>query len=305
MSPLERKSYVIAVASLLVGIAGVAFAYQSIQVSRQLAEASGSLDKSSMEVGLGGHPLTLGRENYVVVGASTVSATGIPVVGAIPFTFRSTGKKSLDSVLISFQYHELFQRNLLELAESKISGAFSTTELKKSTSSGEKRFFVSYSLPTMNPGVALQIAEPLFLGETRIRDSVPVTTKDGVNMTIPYEASYSKKFGLVVSARDSQVLGYPVSVSVQKATSIQDLAKGQMSSHIGNRQKEIRKDLGALSYLTALLISSPSETAFLVFVALNKVTAGEATVYSPTQRQEVAIVEYPLLSWGLLAGDRK
>lgn len=304
MPSLERKSYVIAVASLVVGVASMVFAYQSIQVSRQLAEASGSLDKSSMEVGLGGHPLAFGRENYVVVGASNVSTAGIPVVGAIPFTFRSTGKKSLDSVLISFQYHELFQRKLLEIAESRVSGAFSTTELQKTTSEGEKRFFVSYSLPALNPGVAVRIAEPLFLGETRIRDSVPVTTKDGVNMTIPYEASYSKKFGLAVSARDTQVLGYPVSVSVQKASSIHDLAKGQISSHISNRQREIRKDFGVLYYLIALLTSSPSESAFLVYVPLNKVTSGEATVYSPTQQQEVAVVEYSLLSWSLLAGDR-
>jgi hypothetical protein len=305
MPSLERKSYIIAVASLLVGVASMVFAYQSIQVSKQLAEASGSLDRSSMEVGLEGHPLTSGKENYIVVGAASVTSAGIPVVGAIPFTFRSTGKKSLDSILISFQYHELFQRNVLELAESRITGAFSSTELKKSSSAEENRFFVSYSLPAMNPGVALRIAEPLFLRETRIRDSVPVTTKDGVSMTIPYEASYSKKFGLVVSARDSQILGYPVSVSVQKASSIQDLTKGQLSSHIRSRQKQIRKDLGAFAYLTALLTSSPSETAFLVFVELNKVTAGGATVYSPTQKQEVAVVQYPLIGWSLLMGDRK
>jgi hypothetical protein len=228
MPSLERKSYLIAVASLFVGVASMVFAYQSIQVSKQLAEASGSLDKSSMEVGLGGYPLSFGKENFVVVGASTVSDADIPVVGAIPFTFRSNGRKSLDSVLISFQYHELFRRNLLELAESKVSGAFSTADLKKSTSAGEKRFFVSYALSTMNPGVNVRIAEPLFLTETLIKSSVPVTVKDGVKMTIPYVASYSKKFGLAVSARDTPILGYPVSVAVQKANSVHDLAKGQL-----------------------------------------------------------------------------
>lgn len=294
------STHVVPIASLIVAIACMVLTYMSIQVSKQLAESSGTLDKSSMEVGIGGNPLALGRENYVLVGASTVSKDVIPVIGAIPFTFSSVGKKSLDSISISFQYHEVFQRKLLELTEFEITGAFSSAELKKATSEGEKRFFVSYSLPTLNPGVNLRIAEPLFLEEHYIRTSVPVTTKDNVNIDVSFEAKFAKNFGLAVSSRDSPVLGYSVSVDVQKVNSIHELFEVHARRYISDRQRKLRKDLGAFSYLIALLTSSPSQTVFLVHVPVNKITTGEHTIYSPMQQQKVIAVKYPMLSLALL-----
>lgn len=296
----DRKNYVVAILALLVSTVSVVLAYLAIRASWQIAEASGSFDKASIEVTLGGYPLAVAKENFIVIGAPEMSAPNVPVVGALPFAFQSTGKKSLESLVSSFQYHDLFKRQLLELADSKISGAFSASELRKTTSAEANRFFVSYSLANLNPGVSLHIGEPIFLGETYIHDTVPITTKDGVSMTIPYVASYSKKFGLAVSARDTQVLGYSLSVSVQKATSLRDLTTGQLLTHIANRQKELRNELGPVSYLAALLTSAPTEQAFLVYVPLKQVSAGKAVVFEPTGQQEVAAVRFPLLSWSRL-----
>ncbi len=193
--------------ALLISFGSMVLAYFAIRSSWEIAEASGSFDKSGIEVGLGGYPLTVGRPNYIVVGSSEISSPNLPVVGVLPFTFRSIGKRSLESLAVSFQYYDNFNRQILEQEDLKIWGAFATMEVKKNTSATANRFFVSYAIAILNPGVTLYIDEPIFLTETYIRDIVSVTTKDGVKMIIPYEASYSKNCGLAVSARDTQILG--------------------------------------------------------------------------------------------------
>lgn len=303
MSAFDRKNYAVALLALAVSVGSAVIAYLSIRASWQIAETSGSFDKAGIEVGLGGYPLMAGKQNFVIVGAQEVSSSNVPVVGSLPFTFQSVGKKSLESLAISFQYHDIFNRQVLEAGESKVSGAFSASDLKKTTSKDAGRFFVSYALPHLNPGVLLRIGEPIFLVETHIRNALPVTMKDGVNMTMAYEATYSKNFGLAVSARDTQVLGFPVSVSVQQAASLQDLTSGQLRKHIAARQKEIRAELGALSYFAALITSAPREQAYLVYVPLKKVSAGDAVVFSPTMVQETAVVQFPLISWQGLLGS--
>lgn len=186
MPSYDRKNYVVSALALLVSVGSVTLTYYGNQASWQIAQESGSLDKAALEIGVGGVSLVAGKDNFILVGATEMSTRRTPVVGAIPFTFRSSGKKSLDTLLVGFQYHELFNRKTLEALEPNVSGPYSAAELKKTTSSESKRFFVSYSLGMLNPGVTLRVSEPLFLEETNVREEVPVTTKEGVNITIPY-----------------------------------------------------------------------------------------------------------------------
>lgn len=303
MPSYDRRNYIVASLALFVSIGSAVLAYYGVQASWKIAQESSSLDKANLEIGIGGVSLAAGRDNFVLVGAAELSTGKIPVIGAIPFTFRSGGKKSLETLLVAFQYHELFNRETLEAMESKVSGAYSAVELKRTTSSESKRFFVSYSMSMLNPGVTLRVSEPLILEETKIRDEVPVTTKDGVNFILPYQASYTKKFGLVASARDTPVVGYSISIAVDRADSLDALLKSsQLKSYVSSRQKDIRKELGWLSYLAALITSSPNEQATLVYVPLTKVEALDRFIYGPTPKQEGGQVQFELLSWGLLFG---
>lgn len=303
MPSYDRRNYIVASLALLVSVGSAVLAYYGMQASWQIAQESGSLDKATLEVGIGEIQLIAGKDNFVLVGAPELSTGTIPVIGAIPFTFRSSGKKSLDTLLVAFQYHELFNRATLEAMESKVSGAYSAVELKRTTSSESKRFFVSYSLGILNPGVTLRVSEPIVLEETKIRDEVPVTTKDGVNLIIPFEATFTKKFGLVASARDTQVVGYSISISVDRANSLEALLKShQLKSHVSRRQQEVRRELSWPAYFAALITSSPKEQATLVYVALTKVEANDKVIYGPTPRQEVGQVQFEVLRWTLLFG---
>jgi hypothetical protein len=292
-------SNAIAVASLVVGLASMVLAYQSIQVSKELANATGSLDKPSIEVGIGGHLLETGKENYILIGSPTIATTKVAAIGVIPFTFKSTGKKSIDSLSISFQYHDLFRRLLLENAGTLISGPFSD-QVKKAISRRDKDIFVSYSISSLNPGISMQIEEPFFLEETQLQSSVPVTTKDGAKMSIEYDVTYSRYLGLSVSARDSQFLGYSLSVAIQRANTPAALATGQLTRQIRRKQTDLRTKLGAFQYFIALLSSSPMESAILVFSHQEKIADGNNEIYTPTGKNEVAYVRYPLLTWKML-----
>jgi hypothetical protein len=293
---------VIPIASLVLGLASTIFACQSIQVSKEIALESGSLDRSGVEVGIGGFPLSAGKPNFVLIGAPEMSTTKTAAIGSIPFTFKSIGKKSLDSLLVSFQYHDIFNRRLLEIgSDNKITGP-SFVEVKKNISESGKGLFVSYSVSTLNPGITLTIEEPVLLEETQLRDSASITANNGERLTIDYEVSYSKYFGLLVSLRDRQVLGYPLSISTQKAGSLKELSRGQLTKHIKSQQTQLRSKFNGLSYLIALLSSAPTEVALLVYTPQERLAQGRLTMYSPTGQNEVALLRYPLLSWSLLFG---
>ncbi|MBD9436229.1 hypothetical protein IB223_09005 [Pseudoxanthomonas sp. PXM03] len=302
MSRFDKRNFIVSTIALIVAIGSLVLTHLAISASWRIAELSGSFDRAGVEVGIGDQFLDAGRPNFVMVGASEMASVSTPIViGAIPFTFRSSGQKSLDSLHISFQYKKIFQRQLLESAELDISGAFSNVEVRKSTSSEADQFYVSYSATDLNPGISLRIAEPIFLEETYVSGVVPFKTKDGVAATIDYGISYSKNFGMAVSAPDAAVLVYPIQVSVQQADSLQQLAGGRIQEHVLERQKFVRSGLGFMSYLVALLTSSPAETVHLVYVPLKRVDHGkDGAILFADSSQQTALVKYPLLSWRYL-----
>jgi hypothetical protein len=120
-------------------------------------------------------------------------------------------------------------------------------------------------------------------------------------MTVPYEATYSKKLGFGVSSKDAKSVTYGVTLSVERVKSMQDLLRAnQLREHVKRRQLDVRRELGWASYVAALVTSSPKERATLVFVPLHRAESGDAVVYGPTTAQEVLAVDYPLIGWRLL-----
>jgi hypothetical protein len=154
----ERKAYIVSVLALVVSIIGLFLGFYGTKASWQIAEASGSFEKAMVEVSVGGYALSAGKENFILVGADQVAREGLPVIGALPITLRSAGQRSVESLLISFQYHQLFRRDLLEGLEPRIAGVL-TGDLSKRTSSDADRFFVSYTMPVLHPGMSLKVAE--------------------------------------------------------------------------------------------------------------------------------------------------
>lgn len=300
MSGYDRKGYYVAIVALIVGILSALIGYFGIRASWEIAEATGGLDKPDIEVGILGHALPFGKPIRIIIGASELSTNAVPVVGAIPFSFRSSGKRALDALTITLQYHAIFKRSALETLEVRKAGDFSATEFQKAFTASGDQSFVSYRVPMLNPGIATLIAEPIFVQETTIRDSVTATTRDGVRVTVPFQASFSMNFGLTVTGRDIPLRSFPISISAERANSVEDLKKGELMSLVGQEQRHLRQKLAFFSYLAALITSSPTGRVFLVYVPTEAVSATGVTVLGPKGTQEVSVAQFPLLNWRLL-----
>ncbi len=303
MATYDRKNYIVAICALLVSVGSVLLAYFAINASWKIAELSGSLDKSEIVVGLQMNSLPLNGITQIVVGAAELSEKTVPVIGAIPFSVVSNGKKTVDGLTLTFQYHKMFKRSALENLKPHPSGEYGATELKRSFTETDDISFVSYKFTSLNPGVSALIAEPIYLVDTKMHVDVPVTFKDGVKATVPIDATYSVQFALSVSAHDVPMRVYPVSVSIERAASLEDMLKGRVREVALSEQKRIRKEIGFLRYLSSLISSAPTGSMFLVYVPLEEVKNGNLRVFGPKDGQRVAVANFDLLAWNLLFED--
>lgn len=303
MATYEKRNYWIAIIALIISVVSAILAYLAIGASWKIAELSGSFEKSQLAIGIGGFPLSQNGVTQVLLGAPVLSKDDVPVIGAIPYTIISHGAKTAEGVTLTVQYHKMFNRSALELMQSKISGGFPATEMKRSFTEGEDMTYVSYKLPSLDPETSFIISDPLYLSDTKIHDDVPVTFKDGTKAIIPVDLLFSLKFSIFVSARDISAVTLPLSVSIEKAPSIKAMEKGRLLEIINSEQKKIRKELSFLRYLGALLFSSPKAVIYLVYIPLDEVKINNIQVFGPKSNQEVAMVYYDLIKWSFLIHD--
>ncbi|MBF6986750.1 hypothetical protein [Cupriavidus sp. IK-TO18] len=300
MTRLELKTYYVTLASLVVAILAIVVSVVAVDATWRVARESGSLDKADFTVGIFGHPLSVTGTTTIFVGSKQVATPSMPVFGAIPFTIQTGDKKTLDELTLTFQYDKRVRSDVLELLQAVHAGAFPATEIKRSYTELGNSSFVSYRFPNLAPTMSAGIEEPLVLHQTKIEEEAPVTTKDGINLKIPFVAWYSYNFSIAASARDVAQRVYLVSVSVEQADSLDDMTRGRLLARAIEERNKIRQSLGLIRYFAALCFQSPKGSAILVYVPLKSVTDGTHSMLGPTERQEVRQVEYDLLSWRLL-----
>lgn len=301
----ERKSYLVGAAGLVVAVLALGISYQAIRASWQIAELSGSLDKSEIEVGIGDFELPSSKVIHLICGTKKLSKPSGPVVGGIPIRIASTGKKSLEAVTLTFQYHPFFMRSLLDKSDGRQAGDIGPIAIQRSLLEDQDRTFMSYKIPILNPGMSARIVEPLFMEATSVKDAVRTTFKDGKSMILPYEVRFSKQFAFNVGAKDTGIRSYSVSLSVAQADSMQHLLQKEANLHIESRRREIRKGLTTIDYLAALLTSSPKEDAYVLFVTTEPIEERGLDLSVIKGEPQVALVEYQLLAWPLLFGVPK
>lgn len=301
----ERKSYLVGVAGLVVAIIALALSYQAIRASWQIAEISGSLEKSELEVSFGKSKLPTSAAIHIISGTKGLSNGSGPVIGGMPIRISSTGKKSLEAVTITFQYHPFFKRALLNEIDARPNGDVGPIVLQRSILENQDRTFMSYKIPILNPGTSVTVSEPFFMQSTTIADTLRATTKDGVPMTVPYEVRLSMQFAFTVGARDTAIRPYSVSLTVTQADSMQDLLKKEANRHVEFRRREIREKLTAFEYFAALVTSSPTGSAYVLFVPTEAMNVQDAEVHVVKGEAEAGTLEYQLLSWALLLGGAR
>jgi hypothetical protein len=300
MIDYERKSFWIAVGGFVLAIIGVVYGKLAYDASWAIAIASGSFDKSEVSVGIGRWEFLPTSPSKILVGFKHVQDDNPVVIGSIPFFFGSKGKKTVESLTVTFHYPEVMRRSLLESLEIKKVGGFGSTEVQKSYTENGKTSFVSYRIPNLNPGTAISIQEPTFLKETVFRLDAPGTTKDGIKIKMEVTANYSILYNMTVSAKDSEQQVYSLSLDIREAESMQKLKEEALHSLVKTERQKIRKALGYWQYLSVLLSPSKLGRVYLVYVPTKEIIEGDAKVHAVDGVPQMSLAQYPLADWAEL-----
>jgi hypothetical protein len=304
-----HDAVVLGVIAIVVGVIAIVAAIWigkiSIDTSWRIAEVTGSLAKSDIEVGINGKPLLKDKKNFIIMGTPEVTHGKSPVFASIPFTFKSIGKKSIDTLTITFHYPQLLRPKIVEVfsSEGKAFGDYTSTELRRSFAVLNDQSFVSYRLPLLNPQTGVAIVEPFLIQGTQIKDKMILKFKDNKKGTINYELQFTFDFNVTIDSKDSEMSVIPLSVGMIKAKSFEEIIASKFLSKVmENAQEDLRKKFTFLQYLFSLVLSQQSLNSkiFVIFSPVNLTTDGDFKFYFEKESSIIGDAEYPLLNWKLL-----
>jgi hypothetical protein len=173
---------------------------------------------------------------------------------------------------------------------TSIVGVFKEKDIQKHHSRMGNTDYVTYHLPSLNPGIGVGIAEPLVLRKIRFAGE-----------TLPLTMTYALSFRISISAENLASSEYRVEYQVLNATNMDELYKQYYTETIGKDAKEIREKSSFFGYLGLLLFRRIEKQGVLIVPQLEKVTGGAAVIFFPTNREvEIKTVSYEPISWSRL-----
>lgn len=299
MSKYEKKNFIVASLSLFFG---VIIGIYSSKANWEIAELSGNFDKSEFAVGLAGYRFSPNKPVKIIVGSKLLSNNNQVVIGSIPFYIQSTGEKTSQELITTFQYRELFKRKTLLELQPHMHGQYGAEDIKFQYTEANGTSFISYKVESLNPGVAFTVNEPLFFRKTSITTEVEAETKDGVKVQVPISIEYVLNFVLTVHAKDIFAQSFPVQVSMNSVNSMDELFGEPLHTHIEAEQKQVRQKYSFFGYLMALIFTKSKSSLYLVHVPLEEVNQRGYTIFISQGKHTVKALDYELLSWDLLFG---
>lgn len=268
----------------------------------EIATRSGSLDKPALSLELGNSPLMAGADTLILFGASSISDQQKVVVGSLPFRITSSGSKDVKDISLSFIYHKIFGRQMIEDAgEQVVSGPSELAPLSKKLTSDGTSTFITYTSEALRPGLSVTISEPILLEPSEITTTVDIKSKDGVDASVDVTARLVRRFGLVVAASDAALTSYPFSLAVVRADTIEDLGSSSyVLKHIAGLRVKLRQEMGFFPYLLSAFSSRQISNIVLVYAPGRGDRIGDAEVYQYTKPPVIGHVSYALFSWDAL-----
>lgn len=306
VSKYERWGFWVGIGGLGATVIATYLASRAIDATWAIARASGSLDRSRLAVGVGGYQIEDTGVTQVILGAPNLSDQSAVAIGSIPFTVKASGARTTEDVTITFQYdNRVFNRKALEAMSVQAAGGLEINGFQRQFTEANETAFASYRFESLNPGTAVGVGEPFYLAKTAVEVNVPITTRDGVSGQVNARMNYALRFGITASAKDVGLLAIPVELKMVQATSMNELMRAPLHNTVNAAQIEFRRRLSFPSYLGALLFSSPDESVYLVFVPQARFEEGDAVVFAPTNKHEVKVATFPLVSWHQLFGGKQ
>jgi hypothetical protein len=294
----EEITLYLGICSLIVALIGLVIALKTKSASWKIAERSGTFDRSELEASIGAFVLPNSGDISILMGSPSFNEDK-PTIGILPITLASAGKKSLDDVSITFQYNNLFRRDLLQQKEDSANAVIGTSSLKRSMLKNGSRTFMTHTVSSLNPGVAVTIQEPIFIQRTTFTDKVTATTRDGFEVTIPFEARISLQFAATFTARDTPYRTFPVSISFCQASSLENLREEPLHQYISDRQKNFRERLTYSQYFFSIL-SRPTEAVCIIYSTTTECPTKKGTISSADDIPRAVLEKFQITSWNLL-----
>ena len=107
----------------------------------QLARETGQFRKSRLEVGFGTLNIVPTANVDILFGARDLGNAGAVTIAALPLILTNSGDASLDDLTVTFQYHKIFRRDVLENLKYAASGSAQASEVKHTfNEDGEFRY---------------------------------------------------------------------------------------------------------------------------------------------------------------------
>lgn len=198
----------------LIGLpVAIILCYLTIQDNWHMARVSGQLKKPQLAFAIGQGLLpSPSEETRIIVGARKISESGDVVIGEIPFFLSNVGDATLENTSTTFRFHKMFHRDTLEGLAFSRSGSFEASQIQRSFTTSGELHYSSYFLPALNPGQSMGGMEPVYLPNTSLSVTAPVTLHDHSRATVTMNLEYGLTFLVSVTAKDVEVRDYPMAL---------------------------------------------------------------------------------------------
>jgi hypothetical protein len=293
----DKRTFWLGVVTL---VAGILIAYISVQQSWRIARESGQLRKPQLVFAIGqGLILDPSHETRVIIGAHKTSQSDDVVIGGIPFVVSNVGDATLENTSITFRFHKMFHRDVLQHLAFSRSGSFEASQIQQSLTTGGELDYSSYLLPSLNPGQTMTGMEPVYLYKTSVSVTTPLTSKEQQKVAVTMNLRYGLEFLASVTAKDTQVRDFPMSLETMEANSMDGLTN-RVVDELSEETLSERKESTFAQYLKALTFGVPDRDVFLVFEELDERDVQDGKLYIARPDPAIRRMAYSPVAWHFL-----
>ena len=288
--------------NLWIGIAGIAATfiagYLGTQSSWIIAERSGAFSKAVLNFGIGSFFLDNTDDVSILFGAQKVTG-GATVVAQLPYSIVNSGDATLDSTTLTWRFPRLMRRDALENLSLSVTGSAAVSQVIHSLTEDSEFHYSSYQMPSLNPGEAITGSEPIYVPTTSVVVDVETDVQGGrVHATI--RVDYSLQFLVSISARDTRVQNYEISLNTAEADSIADLSEIAIRGPIASRIKSLRNSVTFFQYLAALIFQHDEEKMYLLYTELDEHHTSVGPLFFGRTDLKIRELSYRPISWQYL-----
>ncbi|MEW8237326.1 MAG: hypothetical protein AB2727_03960 [Candidatus Thiodiazotropha taylori] len=291
---MKDRNLIIGVIGILVGIFGVAVSILSIRSSVDIAERSGSFEKGELVARIARQDVGTKREPInIIFGIDFNEVNSNLVIGHFPLAILNSGKKSINNITVTYQYHESFSRHAFEHLSFEAEGTYEVKELDRSFSKMGSQHYASYRLRHLAPGMSFGLNDPIALHKTEVTEKIPL---EG-SAYLPVTLKFWRFFDILITAQDLPRLKQDIHFQVIDAKSKDDLIARFKKDIAYDEADKLRNESTFIEYLGYMLFNKHPKSVILVYPELRKVEVGEIVMYDSFVTDEnITTASYELAS---------